>query len=163
MIFNLNRFSDVEILSQGLNDRTKVLGITTGTFDLFHEMHRSFLERCRRKCDHLIVGVDSDDLVKQVKGPNRPVIPETARVSLVASLECVSAAFILSDLDELHSLFGLIEINVFFRNQDWKGKESSVIKGIFTEVVIIPDAVMSNSTTEIIRKILEKNSDPKRT
>lgn len=50
-----------------------VIGITSGVFDLFHEGHMKFLYECGKKCTFLIVGVDTDKLVKLKKGNNRPV------------------------------------------------------------------------------------------
>ena len=54
-------------------DRTKVIGFTYGTFDLLHDGHRHLLRRARRRCDQLIVAIDSDRFAGELKGPGRPV------------------------------------------------------------------------------------------
>jgi rfaE bifunctional protein nucleotidyltransferase chain/domain len=58
--------------------------LTSGSFDILHEGHSMYLEAARQLGDFLIVGVDSDDKVRQRKGPGRPVVPEQERLRMVA-------------------------------------------------------------------------------
>jgi rfaE bifunctional protein nucleotidyltransferase chain/domain len=58
--------------------------LTSGTFDLFHIGHALYLEQAKKLGDILIVGVDSDEKVKQRKGPHRPIVPELERVQILA-------------------------------------------------------------------------------
>jgi cytidyltransferase-like protein len=78
-----------------------VIGLTSGCFDLIHFGHIHYLQRCRALCDRLIVAVNSDEMVRLVKGPSRPIIPERDRLQLVNSLGCVDSAFIMRSLSDL--------------------------------------------------------------
>jgi len=65
MILDLCNPADVEIFQRGT--ASAIVGITSGCFDLTHNYHLNYFLRCRRLCDILIVGVDSDDLVRKTK------------------------------------------------------------------------------------------------
>ncbi len=64
------------------------VGYTTGVFDLFHIGHLRLLQRAKSKCDRLIVGVSTDELVQSYKN-KKPVIPFEERIEIVAALKCV--------------------------------------------------------------------------
>ena len=65
------------------------VALTSGTFDLIHIGHANYLEKAKKCGDILIVGVDSDEKVRRRKGPTRPVVPESERVSMLAHLRSV--------------------------------------------------------------------------
>ncbi len=73
------------------------VGFTSGAFDLLHAGHADYLDRARRACDTLVVGVNSDESVRRYKGPSRPLIPEQQRARLVAALESVDYVFLFSE------------------------------------------------------------------
>ena len=66
-----------------------IVGMTSGCWDLLHASHLYYLDRCKEQCDRLIVGVDSDQLVKDNKGPHRPIHSEIHRLDLVWRLDKV--------------------------------------------------------------------------
>lgn len=51
----------------------KIVGYTSGIFDLFHKGHENYLQQCKQHCDYLIVGVDTDSRAKALKGEGRPI------------------------------------------------------------------------------------------
>ncbi len=63
--------------------------LTQGVWDLIHEGHALYLEAAKSHGDILIVGVDSDELTKQRKGPNRPIVPQKERISMLIHLRHV--------------------------------------------------------------------------
>lgn len=97
------------------------VGLTSGCFDLFHHSHLLFLERCRRECDKLIVGVDSDDLVRAIKGDGRPIHNEIHRLNLLNSLDVVDAAFILRELKDLIQVAWEFNVGVIFKCERFIG------------------------------------------
>ena len=72
----------------------KRLVVTNGCFDLLHLGHVTYLETARQKGDNLLVGVNSDRAVQELKGPERPVNQESDRASVVAALASVDAVCI---------------------------------------------------------------------
>lgn len=82
-------------LSEYRKDKTVVL--VTGVFDLFHEEHQIFLRKAKLAGDLLIVGVESDLRVKQLKGENRPIWDQDRRVSAIEQSKIADAVFILPE------------------------------------------------------------------
>jgi cytidyltransferase-like protein len=68
-----------EEICMWLHPRSALVALTSGVFDIAHSGHRRFLARCKSLCDTLVVGVDSDDLVRARKGVNRPFQRELER------------------------------------------------------------------------------------
>jgi glycerol-3-phosphate cytidylyltransferase len=97
----------------------KKIGYATGVFDMFHVGHLNLLRRARMACDHLIVGVSSDELVKELKG-RRPIIPFAERVEIVASLRHVDKVVAETSADKLDAWLTL-RFHVTFKGDDWKG------------------------------------------
>jgi len=135
-----------------------VIGLTSGCYDLFHNLHLAYLQRCRRMCDFLIVGVDSDDLVRKTKGPQRPIIPEHHRVNLVSALRCVDAAFIMGSLRDWELAVDGLYPKYIFKNQNFKPQD--VIGVEQAEVITVPDVFQPDSTSGIIEEIKRARNKP---
>lgn len=127
------------------------VGVTSGCFDLLHFYHYHYLVRCHALCDVLIVGVDSDDLVKKNKG-QFPAIPEYHRAQMIAALRCVDVVYIQRNLKDL--LIATESADYLFKN----GKViygENVIGTENTELVIVEDIQEVQSTTALKNKIAE--------
>lgn len=72
----------------------KRIGLTHGAFDLFHHAHLDLLQKSASICDFLIVGVDSDESIRDYKGITRPIVREEYRMEIISELNCVDAAFV---------------------------------------------------------------------
>ena len=106
----------------------------------------------------LIVGINSDQSVKQIKGPARPVLPESDRCELVGAMEMVDFVVLFNEPDP-YSLISAIRPDVLVKGGDWN--TDKIIGGDLVEeaggrVVVVP-YIKGFSTTEIIERI--KNSD----
>ena len=97
------------------------VGYTTGVFDLFHVGHLRLLQRAKSRCDRLIVGVSTDDLVKSYKN-KRPVIPFEERIEIVAALKCVDDVTPQTHRDKI-AAYHEIKFDVMFVGSDWKGSD----------------------------------------
>lgn len=136
----------------------KRVGLTSGSFDLFHDFHERFLERCRRRCDILIVGVDSDAEVRLVKGPTRPIQSEYQRRMLMDSNKNVTFVYIQDGVEDFtrvcETLLGVRGGKVF-RNDMFAGRENEVAVGSVrdkVEIVIVPDIIELDSTSAIVER-----------
>lgn len=101
--------------------RKKIIGYTQGTFDLFHIGHLNLLENAKRQCDYLIVGVNSDGLVREYKGKVVNV-SDKDRARIVGALKCVDEAHIVRTLDKLKAL-NEYDFDIIFIGSDWKGNK----------------------------------------
>ncbi|MBI4160805.1 MAG: adenylyltransferase/cytidyltransferase family protein [Candidatus Yanofskybacteria bacterium] len=152
MIFDLKNESDIDLINRAVSG--KVIGLTSGSYDLFHHLHLVYLKRCRRYCDLLIVGVDSDDLVRIRKGSHRPLVPEHQRVAIVSELSCVGGAFILGSVEDFEQAVRLLSPVFIFKNDEFK--EEEVLGRDKAKVIIIPDIIQYSSTSQIIEEILKR-------
>ncbi|HYL64243.1 MAG TPA: D-glycero-beta-D-manno-heptose 1-phosphate adenylyltransferase [Candidatus Methylomirabilis sp.] len=127
---------------------------TNGCFDLLHPGHISILEQARELGDALIVGINSDSSVRQIKGAGRPVVPEQERAEILAALECVDAVVIFDEPTPREVVARLLP-DVLVKGGDWPsdqivGREEVEAAG--GRVVLVP-VLSGYSTTDILRKI----------
>ncbi len=127
---------------------------TNGCFDLLHPGHIGSLEQARALGDALIVGLNSDASVRQLKGAGRPVLPERERAEILAALECVDAVVIFDEPTPREVIARLLP-DVLVKGGDWPGDQivgRDEVEAAGGRVVSIP-VVPGYSTTEILRKI----------
>lgn len=96
------------------------LGYTTGVFDMFHIGHLNILRRAKEQCDYLIVGVSTDELVKEYKNKT-PIIPFEERAEIVRSIDCVDKVIPQVNRDK-YEAWKELKFDVMFVGDDWKGK-----------------------------------------
>ena len=139
-------------------DRQKALGkkvvFTNGCFDILHPGHVRYLNAARDMGDYLVVAINSDRSVKEIKEPGRPIVPEESRAEMVASLGCVDGVLIFDEDDPLKVIKYLLP-DVLVKGGDWKEGDiigADVVKEAGGEVHRIPFE-SGFSTTELIEKI----------
>jgi D-glycero-beta-D-manno-heptose 1-phosphate adenylyltransferase len=129
---------------------------TNGCFDLLHPGHIGSLEKARALGDALVVGLNSDASVRQLKGAGRPVLPERERAEILVALECVDAVVIFDDLTPREVIARLLP-DVLVKGGDWPGDQivgREEVEAAGGSVVSIP-VVPGYSTTAILGKIRE--------
>ena len=129
---------------------------TNGCFDLLHPGHIQTLEQSREFGDVLIVGLNSDASVRQLKGEGRPLLPERERAEILAALECVDGVVIFDDLTPQRVIARLLP-DVLVKGGDWAGDQivgREEVEAAGGRVVSVP-VVPGYSTTDIVRKIRE--------
>jgi rfaE bifunctional protein nucleotidyltransferase chain/domain len=130
---------------------------TNGCFDLIHVGHVRSLQSARRFGDVLVVGVNSDTSVRKLKGPQRPVVPETERAEILAALECVTAVCIFDD-DTPERPLAELRPEIHCKGEDYKpprGKpipEAAVVSSYGGKIEFIPFET-GTSTTGLIQSI----------
>ena len=127
---------------------------TNGCFDLLHPGHIQTLEQARELGHVLIVGINSDNSVRQLKGEGRPLLPERERAEILAGMECVDAVIIFDELTPKKVIAQLLP-DVLVKGGDWAGdrivgrEEVEAAGGRVVSVPVVP----GYSTSEIVRKI----------
>jgi D-beta-D-heptose 7-phosphate kinase/D-beta-D-heptose 1-phosphate adenosyltransferase len=132
---------------------------TNGCFDLLHPGHIETLERARSFGDVLIVGVNSDRSVREMKGAGRPIMPEGERAEILGAMECVDAVVIFDEPTPRVIIATLLP-DVLVKGGDWAkdkivGREEVEAAG--GKVISIP-MVAGYSTTAILEKIRNLNA-----
>ena len=100
---------------------SKIIGYTTGVFDMFHIGHLNILRRAKELCDYLIVGVSVDELVMNDKH-KKPVIPFEQRIQIVESIKYVDKAVPQFDKNKMRA-WEEYRFDIMFVGSDWKGTE----------------------------------------
>jgi rfaE bifunctional protein nucleotidyltransferase chain/domain len=134
----------------------KQLVVTNGCFDLLHLGHVTYLETSRRQGDALLVGVNSDAAVRQLKGPDRPVTPEEDRAAVLAALESVDGVCIFAEPTATHFL-AAAQPDIYVKGGDYtldtlNQDERRTVEQAGGRIVIIP-FVPGRSTTAMLKKI----------
>ncbi len=139
-----------------LRKKGKKIVFTNGCFDILHVGHTRYLEEARKHGDVLVLGLNSDDSVRSLKGQKRPVIPENERADVVAALESVDFVTIFPELTPLE-LIEYLKPDVLVKGGDWKEEQVVGRKSVEKwggRVIIIPE-IKGSSTTNVIEKIIE--------
>jgi D-glycero-beta-D-manno-heptose 1-phosphate adenylyltransferase len=137
--------------------RGKRLVVTNGCFDLLHLGHVTYLEMARHQGDALLVGVNGDNAVRELKGPDRPVNSEADRAAVLAALESVDGVCIFAESTAKRFLAG-VKPDIYVKGGDYtletlNQDERRTVEGAGGRIVIIP-FVPGKSTTALLKKIL---------
>jgi D-beta-D-heptose 7-phosphate kinase/D-beta-D-heptose 1-phosphate adenosyltransferase len=148
---------DLAAISKNLKAEGARIVFTNGCFDLLHLGHVRYLREAKKLGDILIVGVNSDDSVTALKGPDRPYIHELERAEILASLECVDFVTIFHELRP-DNVIKLVKPDIHVKGGDYKAAdlpEKKLVEALGGKVVVIPP-IKGRSTTNIVAKILGK-------
>ena len=102
-----------------MNDEQKIIGYTTGVFDLFHVGHLRILQKAKEQCNYLIVGVSTDELVQEYKHKT-PIIPFEQRIEIIKSIRYVDEVVPQTSLDK-YLVWEKRHYDKLFHGNDWKG------------------------------------------
>ena len=134
----------------------RIVVTTNGCFDLLHPGHVRFLAQARAQGQVLIVGLNSDASVRQLKGPGRPLLPQEDRAAMLAALRCVDQVVIFDEA-LANGLLALLHPDIHCKGGDYTADElpeAKVIRQGGGQVRILPFSA-GYSTSALIRSIQE--------
>jgi D-beta-D-heptose 7-phosphate kinase/D-beta-D-heptose 1-phosphate adenosyltransferase len=150
---------DIGNLANNLKKQGKKIVLTNGCFDLLHAGHIMFFSAAKQRGDVLVVALDDDDSVTNLKGPGRPVIRARERIQIISALDVVDYVVIFST-GELKELIQTLRPDVLAKGSNYKTEEvygHEIVEGLGGRVVLIP-VNEDISSTRIINNI--KGSQP---
>lgn len=136
------------------NLKNQKIVFTNGCFDILHRGHVEYLAQAANYGNVLVIGLNTDNSVRKIKGDNRPVQDEIARATVLASLQFVTAV-ILFDEDTPYNLIKKIQPDVLIKGSDYKIEDIvgyDIVQAKGGNVVTI-DFIEGYSTTTIIEKL----------
>ena len=151
---HIKSWAEIESIVSSLKNNNRNIVFTNGCFDILHAGHVEYLEKSKSYGDVLIVGVNSDESVKKIKGDSRPINSEYDRAYILASIEAVDYVVIFHEETPLN-LINHIKPDILTKGNDYAGREV-VGQDLVKELKLI-ELTEDKSTTEIIDKILSKN------
>lgn len=131
--------------------------LANGCFDVLHVGHVRYLQGAKALGDVLVVGVNGDTSMRRIKDAGRPLMPEAARVRLVAALECVDYVTVFDDAT-VEPLIEALHPDVHAKGTDYTPEtvpERGLVRSYGGEVAIVGDP-KDHSTHDLIRRVLER-------
>lgn len=136
------------------------VGFTNGCFDILHAGHVTYLNEARSRCDKLVLGLNSDDSVRLLKGPARPINDEKARAAVIGALAAVDLVVLFGartkDADNTPAaLITHLKPDIFFKGGDYTIDQLPEAKNVqaYGGTVEILSVVDGLSTTNTIEKM----------
>lgn len=133
----------------------KIIGYTTGVFDMFHIGHLNILKRAKEQCDYLIVGVSTDEVVEEYK-KKTPIIKFEERIAIVEAIKYVDEVVPQTTMDKMEA-WKQLKFDVMFHGSDWKGSDmyNHIIEkfnNVGVKVIFLPhtEGVSSTLLTEVL-------------
>lgn len=140
----------------------KVIGYTTGVYDMFHIGHLNIIQRAKEQCDYLIVGVSTDELVQKEKNKT-PVIPYEERVAIVKAIRYVDVVVPQENKNKLEA-WKKYHFDKMFVGSDWKGtpqwqRFEEQFRPLGVELVYLDhtEGISSTQLTSVIKGMLADN------
>ena len=142
----------------------KIIGYTTGVYDMFHIGHLNVIRRAKEQCDYLIVGVSTDELVQHDKNKT-PVIPYEERAAIVEAIKYVDEVVPQPDKNKF-AAWEKYHFDKMFVGSDWKGtpqwnefEKQFAPYGV--EIVYLPhtDGISSTKLTGVIKCLLDEQPE----
>ncbi len=151
--------SQIAGLISDLKKKRQKIVFTNGCFDLLHVGHVRYLQEARALGDCLVIGLNSDQSVRLIKDPARPLISEDQRAEVLAALECVGYVVLFDEADPF-ALIDEVRPDVLVKGADWSMDKiigADLVSSYGGEVRRV-DLVPSISTSEIINRIISRYS-----
>lgn len=139
---------------EGLRKQGKTIVTTNGCFDILHVGHVRILKQAKSLGDVLVVGINSDASVRDLKGPERPINNQDDRAELLASLECVDVVSIFTEGTPVEFI-KVVKPDIHVKGADYKPQdleETPVVESLGGRIEILP-LVPQKSTTSLVQKI----------
>jgi len=135
----------------------RTVALANGLFDLLHVGHLRYLEAAREEADVLVVAVNSDRSARELKGPDRPVVPELERAELLAGFACVDFVMVF-DEGSVEALLHALKPDVHCKGTDYTAEsvpEAATAKELGIRIAIVGDA-KRHATRDLITRMRKK-------
>ena len=151
----ITTLDEMVLIRAQLRGMGRKLVFTNGCFDLLHAGHVRYLNQARALGDALVVAINSDRSVRELKGEGRPIVPANERAEVLAALACVDYTFIFDDLTPQRVIDAIVP-DVLVKGADWGISEivgRQTVENAGGAVLSIP-LVEGTSTSAIIEKVV---------
>lgn len=151
--------SDLMTLHEKLKDKNRKVVFTAGSWDLLHVGQCRYLEESKKLGDILVVGVSSNEAIRKVKGPNKPILDEKIRAEMLTYLKSVDFVTILPE-PSCQPTLGLLKPDTYVTvKEDWtqnykESKEYKTVTKYGGEVLVVERQSTALSTTKIIQRAI---------
>ena len=152
----IKKLEELKEIVKELKKQNKKIITTNGVFDILHLGHIKYLQEAKKLGDVLIVAINSDDSVKQIKGPERPINSEQSRAKVLAALSFVDYIVIFNETNPVNIL-SEIKPGIHVKGGDYRIEqiiEKDIVEKNDGKIILIPE-IKGYSTTDLINKIIK--------
>jgi D-beta-D-heptose 7-phosphate kinase/D-beta-D-heptose 1-phosphate adenosyltransferase len=128
--------------------------VVNGTFDILHRGHIEMLEYAKSLGNHLLVCIDTDNRVKELKGSERPINNQTDRAFMLQSLKCVDEVWTFNSEEELEFILENYCPDIMVKGSDYRGKP--IVGAHLCKDIKFYELVPNYSTTNTIKNIINR-------
>jgi D-beta-D-heptose 7-phosphate kinase/D-beta-D-heptose 1-phosphate adenosyltransferase len=128
--------------------------IVNGTFDILHRGHVELLEHAKSLGEFLLVCIDTDERVKELKGLDRPINNQNDRAFMLQGLKCVDAVWTFDSEEDLERICEMYQPNIMVKGKDYEGKR--IVGAKYCKEIKFVELVDGYSTTNIIQRITNR-------
>jgi rfaE bifunctional protein nucleotidyltransferase chain/domain len=150
----IKRRHELQEIIRAMQSEGKTVVFTNGCFDIMHVGHVRYLEEARGLGDCLVVGVNTDESVRSLKGSSRPIMSQFERAEVVAALACVDYVALFSE-DTPAAIVDELRPDIDVKGGDYtvdQMPEAKVVQAYGGKVILVP-LVEGYSTTRIVERI----------
>ena len=154
MILDISQLSSIV---KSLKQDGKRIVFTNGCFDIIHVGHVRYLNEARSLGDLLVVGLNSDESVRAIKGINRPIVPQEERAEVLSSLRYVDFVVVFNEPDP-YNIIAALKPDILVKGGDWHIKDivgRDIVESCGGKVCTIP-FIEGASSSRIIEDIINK-------
>lgn len=151
-------FKTLKHIVDACKKQGKKIVLTQGVYDLIHEGHALYLEKAKAYGDVLIVGVDSDELTRARKGPNRPIVPQSERIKMLVHLRHVDIVSLREVHHDIGDLIRLVKPDVLvtsFSTADFTDEMKKMYKDHCKKIVTLQPQATTSTTARIRNLTIE--------
>ena len=128
--------------------------VVNGTFDILHRGHIELLEYAKSLGDYLLVCIDTDERVSELKGPSRPINNQNDRKYMLESLQCVDSVATFSSDQELEQILAQYQADIMVKGSDYQGRP--IVGAELCKQIIFYEREPNYSTTQTIQRIANR-------
>ncbi len=151
-------YKELANLVAQLRETGKRIVLTQGVYDLIHEGHALYLEKARAYGDILIVGVDSDELTRKRKGPSRPIVPQNARLKMLAHLRHVDIVTLRHAHHGIGDLIRVVRPDVLVVSQSTKDFTKKMVReyrAVCAAIINLPSQARTSTSARVRNLTIE--------
>lgn len=158
---NSNKFFEIKALKKKIAEERKnhkTIAFANGGFDLIHIGHIRYLKAAKKKADILIVALNSDRSLKNLKGKHRAIINEKGRIKIISSFECVDYITMFDD-KTVDKILLMLKPDFHCKGSDYTKDtvpEKETVKSYKGKIAIVGGRKI-HSTSEILKKIINNS------
>ncbi len=149
---------ELEKVITDLKNSGRKIALTQGVWDLIHEGHAAYLETAKSFGDILVVGVDSDELTRSRKGPNRPIVPQEERTRMLSHLRHVDIVTLREANEDIGDLIRLVCPDVLVTSEstsDFTDSMKEEYEAYCREIVTLPPQATTSTSARIRNLTIE--------